>query len=54
MSHDNKVIFSVDNHTWMETSLEVLSDDIILKVSQLIVICLYPMDEPVNSLDNPV
>ena len=54
MNHDNKVVFSVDNHTWMEMSLEALSDDIILNVSQLIVICFYPMDEPVNSPDRPV
>ena len=54
MNHNNKVISSEDNHTWMETSLEALSDDIILNVSQLIVICLYPMDEPVNSPDRPV
>ena len=54
MNHDNKLGFSVDNHTWMETSLEALSDDIILNVSQLIVIFLYPMDELVNSLDRPV
>ena len=54
MNHYNKVIFSADNHTWMEMSLEALSDDIILNVSQLIVICFYPMDEPVNSPDRPV
>ena len=30
MNHDNKVVLSVDNHTWMEMSLESLSDDIIL------------------------
>ena len=54
MNHDNKVVFSVDNHTWMETSREALSDDIILNVSQLIVICLYPTDEPVSSPDRPV
>ena len=48
MNHDNKVSFSVDNHTWMEMSLEALSDDIILNVSQLIAICLYPMDKLVN------
>ena len=51
MNHDNKVIFSVDNHTWMEMSLEALSDDIILNVSQLIVICFYPTDKPVKSPD---
>ena len=49
MNHDNKVILSVDNHTWMETSLEALSDDIMLVVSQLNVICFYPTDELVNS-----
>ena len=54
VNHDNKVVFSVDNHTWMETSLEALSDDIILNVSRLIVICLYPMDGPVNSPDRPL
>ena len=54
MDHNNKVIFSVDSHTWMEMSLEALSDDIILDVSQLIVIYLYPTDRPVNSLDRPV
>ena len=54
MNHDNKVVLSVDNHTWMETSLEALSDDIILNVSQLNVICFYPTDEPVNSPDMPV
>ena len=54
MNHNNKVILSVDNHTWMEMSLEALSDDIILNVSQLNVICFYPMDEPLNSLDRPV
>ena len=54
MNHDNKVVFSVDNHTWMITSLEALSDDMVLSVSQLIVICFYPMDKPVNSLDSPV
>ena len=48
INHHNKVVFSVDNYIWMETSLEALSDDIILNVSQLIVICLYPMDELVN------
>ena len=54
MNHNNKVVFSVDNHTWMEMSLEALSDDIIFNVSQLIAICLYPMDELVNSPDRPV
>ena len=54
MNHNNKVVFSVDNHTWMEMSLEALSDDIILNVSQLIAISLYPMDELVNSPDRPV
>ena len=54
MNHYNRVILSVDNHTWMETSLEALSDDIILNVSQLNVICFYPMDEQVNSPDRPV
>ena len=54
MNHNNKVVFSVDNHTWMETSLEALSDDVILNFSQLIVICLYPMDKQVNSPDRPV
>ena len=54
MNHDNKVIFSVDNHTWMETSLEALSDRIIINVSQQTVICLHPMDKPVNSPDRPV
>ena len=54
MNHDNKVIFSVDNHTWMEMSLEALSDDIILNVSQLIVICFYPTDKPVKSPDRAV
>ena len=54
MNHDNKVVLSVDNHTWMETSLEALSDDTILNVSQLNVICFYPTDELVNSPDMPV
>ena len=54
MNHDNKVVLSVDNHTQMEMSLEALSDDIILNVSQLIVFCFYPMDEPVNPPDRPV
>ena len=54
MNHDNKVILSVGNHTWMETSLEALQDDIILNVSQLNVISFYPMDELVNSPDRPV
>ena len=38
----------------MEPSLEALQDDIILNVSQLIVIFFYPTDEPVNSPDRPV
>ena len=38
MDHNNKVIFRVDNHTWMGMSLEAQSDDIILNVSQLIVL----------------
>ena len=54
MNHDNKVIFSVDNHTWMETSLEALYNDIILNVSQLNVISFYPTGKPVNSPDRPV
>ena len=54
MNHDNKVIFSVDNHSWMESSLEALQDDIILNVIQLNDISFYPTDEPVNSPDRPV
>ena len=54
MNHDNKVIFSVYNHTWMEMSLETLSDDIILNFSQLSVICFYPTDKLVKSPDRAV
>ena len=42
MNHDNKVVFSVvDNHTWMEMSLEALSDDILLYIKGAEKICLF-------------